>query len=341
MKSLKISLLLGGLITLATNQIATAQDKFGYVDESYVLAQMPEYKQTQIEIEAYQKQIQAELEAKKKIYDEKVKTIKSLDQKTTPKPVLESKVKEITELEKQMSNLTQVGQAEAQNRLAKKLQPLTERIKKAIEQVAQEKNTSFIFRRESIVFQVEENNLSDLVIKKLNLTLPTPTTPVPNRGELKTSNKFAYFSSDYVIVQLPAYKAAESEIKTYQEQMKKQIEALTKTFQQKYQETDPGTNPAAAQWTDAIRKAKMEELEKLQTQIEETKQRADKQSKEKFNKLMEPIYKELQTKLDQYAKEQNYTFVFKLDASLQEPETSNISDAILQKFGVTPKTDKK
>lgn len=324
-----------GYILVAMSSIVTAQDKLGYVDESYILAQMPEYKEAQTEIEAYQKQIQIELEAKKKVYDEKVAIIKKMDEKTPPS-IRESKIKEVTELEKQMRDLGQEAEQQAQARMSKKLQPLTEKIKKSIEAIAQEKGTNYIFRRESLLFQLEENNLSDVIIKKLNLTPPVPKVPVNNRGELKTSNKIAYFSSDYVIPQLPAYKQAEGEVKVFQTQMQKQVEALQKVFGEKYQALDPNL-PSVKNMPEAIKKAKMEELEKLQTQIEETKQKANKQAQEKYGKLMEPIYKDLQTKLDETAKEGNYTFVFKLESSLMEPEGTNLSDMVLKKYGVTPK----
>lgn len=324
-----------GYIWVATSGIITAQDKLGYVDESYILVQMPEYKEAQTEVEAYQKQMQTELEAKRKIYDEKVAAAKKMDEKT-PITIREMKIKEITEIEKQMRDLAQAAEQEAQTKMGKKLQPLTEKIKKAIESTAQEKGTNYIFRRESLLFQLEENNLSDVVIKKLNLTPPVPKVPVANRGELKSTNKIAYFSSDYVIPQLPAYKQAEGEIKVFQTQMQKQVEALQKVLQEKASMMNPEL-PSVKNMPEATRKAKMEELEKMQMQIEETKQKANKQAQEKYSKLMEPIYKDLQTKLDETAKEGNYTFVFKLESSLMEPEGTNLSDVVLKKYGVTPK----
>ncbi len=323
-----------GCIWVASSSIATAQDKLAYVDESYILAQMPEYKAAQGEVEAYQKQMQTELEAKRKIYDEKVAIAKKMDDKT-PVVVRESKIKEITELEKQMRDLAEAAQQESQARMGKKLQPLTEKIKKTIDQVSQEKGTNFIFRREGLLFSLEENNLSDVVIKKLNLTPPVPATPVANRGELKTSNKIAYFSSDYVIPLLPTYKQAEGEIKVYQTQMQKQVEALQKAFQEKVALANPEL-PSWKNLPEATKKIRVEELEKMQAQIEETKQKANKQAQEKYGKLMEPIYKDLQTKLDATAKEGNYTFVFKLETSLMEPEGTNLSESVLKKYGVTP-----
>lgn len=324
-----------GCIWVAMSGIATAQDKLAYVDESYILAQMPEYKSAQSDIEAYQKQMQTELESKRKIYDEKVAAAKKMDEKT-PMTIRESRIKEITEIEKQMRDLAEAAQQESQARMGKKLQPLTEKIKKAIEQTAQEKGTNFIFRREGLLYLLEENNLSDVVIRKLNLTPPTPATPIANRGELKATNKIAYFSSDYVIPQLPSYKQTEGEIKVFQTQMQKQVEALQKTFQEKYALVNPEL-PSWKNLPEATKKLRIEELEKLQAQIEETKQKASKQAQEKYNKLMEPIYKDLQIKLDEVSKEGGYTFVFKLETSLMEPEGTNLSDVVLKKYGITPK----
>jgi Skp family chaperone for outer membrane proteins len=51
---------------------------------------------------------------------------------------------------------------------------------------------------------------------------------------------------------------------------------------------------------------------------------------------MEPIIKSVQAKVDEIAKEKGYTYIFRLESSLHEPKEANISDAVLQKFGVTP-----
>lgn len=331
---------LAGLVTFGVANIAHAQEKFGYIDETYILSQMPEYKKANADIEEYQKQIKAELDAKKKTYEEKIKAIEAINKPETPPSLLEAKAKEIGELERQMQELAQSAQTEMQARLGKKIQPLTEKIKSSADAIAQEKGGIYIFRKEALLFQVEENNISDLVLKKL--ALPVPANPVPpaERGNIKASNKLAYFDVNSVMPQIPAFKQAESDMKTYQTQLQKMAEGMQKDLQKTMAFLDPNQNPDASKLPEATRKAKMEEARKQQMKMQEFQQNSNTQSQEKYNKLMEPIYKSLQDKLNEYAKEQNITYILKLEASLMEPTEQNISDAILKKFGVTPETKK-
>ncbi len=329
-----------GLVSLGLANIAQAQEKFGYIDESYILTQMPEYKKANADIEEYQKQIKAELDGKKKTYEEKIKAIEAINKPETPPSLLEAKAKEIGELERQMQELAQSAQAEMQNRLAKKVQPLSEKIKTTAEAIAQEKGGIYVFRKEALLFQLEENNISDLVLKKLNLAVPTSPAPPAERGNLKSSNKLAYFDVNSVMPQIPAFKQAESDMKTYQTQLQKMAEGMQKDLQKSMAMLDPNQNPNASTLPEATKKAKMEEIKKQQIKMQEFQQTSNTQSQEKYSKLMDPIYKSLQDKLNEYAKEQNITFILKLEASLMEPTDQNISDAILKKFGVTTETKK-
>jgi outer membrane protein len=332
---------LAGVLVLGLANTTQAQEKFGYIDEMYILNQMPEYKKANAEIEEYQKQIKIELESKKKTYEEKIKAIEAINKPETPPSLLEAKAKEISELERQMQELAQSAQTEMQSRLAKKVQPLGEKIKATSEAIAQEKGGIFVFRKEALVHQVEDNNISDLVLKKLNLTPPANPVAPAERGNLKSSNKFGFFDVNTIMPKIPAFKQAESDMKTYQTQLQKMGEGMQKDLQKMMAMLDPNQNPNAGTLPEATKKAKMEEIRKQQIKMQEFQQTSNTQSQEKYNKLMDPIYKLLQEKITEYAKEQNITFVVKIEASLMEPSEQNISDAILKKFGVTPTEVKK
>ncbi len=332
---------LAGMLVLGLANATQAQEKFGYIDEGYILNQMPEYKKANAEIEEYQKQIKAELESKRKSYDEKIKAIETLNKPETPPIILEAKAKEISELERQMQELAQSAQTEMQSRLAKKVQPLSEKIKATSETIAQEKGGIFIFRKEALVYQVEENNISDLVLKKLNIPVPANPVAPAERGNLKATNKFGFFDVNTIMPQIPAFKQAESDMKTFQTQLQKMGEGMQKDLQKMMAFLDPNQNPNANALPEATKKAKMDEIRKQQMKMQEFQQTSNTQSQEKYSKLMDPIYKSLQDKITEYAKEQNITYVIKIEASLMEPSEQNISDAILKKYGVTPAEVKK
>jgi outer membrane protein len=325
MKKRLLFLALWGLFSQVS--LVNAQDKCAYMDELYVAEQMPDYKDAQKRMKDFANVFAAEIDAKRKDYDAKVKAFRELPESTAVS-VREAKYKEIQELEKQIADLQQNSQTEYQQQLAKELNPIYDKIKKAVEEVSKDNGNMYIFRKEALMFQMEENNVSDMVIKKLGLTPPAPA--VANRGNLKATNKIGFFDANAVIPQLPAYKQAASDIQVYSEMLKKEIEKIAAAVQKIAQEIEQGN------LTDAQKKAKEAEGQKLMQQYQELQQSAQGKLRDKENKLMEPIYKALQEKINEVAKEGSYTFIFKMESSLQEPADANISDAVLKKFGVTP-----
>ncbi|MCU0443714.1 MAG: OmpH family outer membrane protein [Microscillaceae bacterium] len=312
-----------------------AQDKFGYVEELYVLEQMPEYKQAEKEMKEYADAMKAEIDAKQKDLETKAKAFDVLrNNKETPVSLLETKYKELQDLQKQIGELQQVIQAEYQDRLAKKMNPVYTKVQKAVEDVSKDNGNMFIFRKEALVYQVEENNASDLVIRKLGLT--PPTTTVVGRGNLKSSNKIGYFDANVVIPQLPDYKKAESEMAVFRKMLETDLGNKRKMI-----EKIAGEMQNTPNMPEATRKAKEAEGQKLVQQYQEAEQGFQSKLQEKYLKLMEPLNKQVQDKINEIAKESNYTFIFKMEASLYEPNDANVSDAILKKFGVTPATTNK
>jgi outer membrane protein len=309
-----------------------AQDKFGYVDELYVLEQMPEYKQAEKEMKEYADAMKAEIEAKQKELKTKSDAfIAARDNKTTPTPesILQNKYKEIEDLQKQISELQQVVQAEYQDRLGKKMNPVYAKVQKAVEDVSKDNGNMYIFRKEALIYQLEENNASDLIVKKLGLTPPAST--VAGRGNLKTSNKIGYFDANVVIPQLPAYKTAESNMAVFRKMLETDIQKKQELLEKLAGELQQNPN-----LPEATRKAKEAEAQKMYQQLQETQQGAQAKMQEKYTKEMEPLNKMVQDKINEVAKELGYTFIFKMEASLHEPADANISDAVLKKFGVTP-----
>ncbi|NJO00892.1 MAG: OmpH family outer membrane protein [Bacteroidia bacterium] len=130
MKSKRITLILLGIVIGIAN--VQAQDKIGFVDESYIISQMPEYKQVQAEMDAYEKKVKTELETKKAEYDTKVAAVKELAQQTPPpsEVILQARLREIQELEKQILEMQQSAQAEYSRVTDEKMKPVTEKLEK-------------------------------------------------------------------------------------------------------------------------------------------------------------------------------------------------------------------
>ncbi|TAE14716.1 MAG: OmpH family outer membrane protein [Bacteroidetes bacterium] len=310
--------------------LGLAQDKLAYFDENYAMPLLPEYKTVQAEMEAFNKQIKAEIEKLEKEYKDKLTALQAMAAKPDASQVLlESGQKELEAIDKRIQNMEENAQKEGSDKLMKKLEPINAKVTKALEEVAKDNGNIYIFRREAAVFVLEENNVSDLVLKKLGVT---PTTTVANRGNLKSTNKVGYFDQNYVIPLLPEFKKVQKDVETFREFLKAEMQKE----QEKGQKLMAETEQLAKTLPPAQLQMRQEELQKIDAKLQEMQQTASNKVQEKYTKAMEPIIKNVQTKVDEIAKEKGYTYIFRLESSLHEPKDANISDAVLQKFGVTP-----
>ena len=121
-----------------------AQQKFGHIDSAALLELMPEKAKAEKELEAFAKEFQTALEAMAKEYEGKVASFQQTEKDMIP-TVRNTKVTEISELERRIQEF----QTQAQEEIGKKeqdvLTPIIEKARKAIDEVAVAKNYTYIF----------------------------------------------------------------------------------------------------------------------------------------------------------------------------------------------------
>lgn len=151
--------------------------------------------------------------------------------------------------------------------------------------------------------------------------------------------KIGYTNVDYLVASMPESKQIEAELKTYKEQLDKQLEIKVKEFREKYESYEKG----ASMMTEVIRADKEKELQDLNGQIEAFQRNAEQSLQEKQAKLMKPVLEKIQKAIDDVANETGYTYVFSSDGAMGQvpiilhgPDDLNISDLVLKKMGVTP-----
>ncbi|MEM1319280.1 MAG: OmpH family outer membrane protein [Bacteroidota bacterium] len=167
-KIFKISFLLLAFVCL----MSTAADaqKFGYLNSQAILADMPEVKEMQSNLEALQKQLQKQGQAM--VADYKKQEQQAVEQKELGKlsPVdeqtllenLQKKQEEILKFEKEM----QQKLAEKEQKL---LEPILERVNNAISDVAKENQMQMIFEQGVLLYADETQDVSNLVKAKLGI----------------------------------------------------------------------------------------------------------------------------------------------------------------------------
>ncbi|MFT4544656.1 MAG: outer membrane protein, partial [Bacteroidia bacterium] len=140
-KMKKVLILLMAVIMAAP---AFAQQKFGHIDSAALLEIMPEKAKAEKELEAFAAEFQSALEAMAKEYETKVAAFQQAEQGMI-KTVRDTKVREISDLERRIQEFQQQAQEEIGKKEQEVLTPIIDKARKAIDEVAVEKGYTYVF----------------------------------------------------------------------------------------------------------------------------------------------------------------------------------------------------
>ncbi len=157
-----------------------AQLKIGYTNADYILSLMPEAKQIESELTTYETQLQNQLQSKYQEFQAKAAEYQQ-NAASMIDAVRADKETELQNMQQEIQKFEQEAQNSLSNKRAQLISPAYEKIGTAIEQIAKENGYTHIFSSGSPGFNVllyarEEDNVSDLVLKKLGID------PPPNDG---------------------------------------------------------------------------------------------------------------------------------------------------------------
>ncbi len=171
------------LAFLMTAVAAQAQDggiKIGFTNAEYVLSNMPEAKEIESELKSYEQQLTTQLESKSKDFQTKVAEYQRNAENMIPE-VRADKEQELQSLQQSIQKFQQDAQTSLQRKQGELLQPAFDKIQKAIDEVAKENGYKFIINSGQpevglniLLYADEENNVSNLVLKKLGIEPPPP-----------------------------------------------------------------------------------------------------------------------------------------------------------------------
>lgn len=151
--------------------ITVAQEaKFGHINSSELLQIMPESKKVQEDLQSYAKQLESQLTTMSTEYQTKV-TEYQTNEKVWTDLVKQTKVKEITDLERRIGEFQQTAQESLQEKEQQLFQPLLDKAQKAIDEVAKANGFSYIFDTSTgaLVHTPADGNILPLVRKHLGI----------------------------------------------------------------------------------------------------------------------------------------------------------------------------
>ena len=147
-----------------------SQNKFGYIDSQELLLLMPERKIAEEEVQTFAKSLESQLQAMTAEYQQSVQEYQA-NEATYTDLVKQDKVTEITGLEQRIQSFQQNAQQALQSKEQELLEPILQKARQAIEDVATEGDYTYIFDKSvgSILYVKESENILDKVKKKLKL----------------------------------------------------------------------------------------------------------------------------------------------------------------------------
>ena len=164
--------------TIATQaQTPTASSKIGFADVDYIFSQMPEAKQIDTELKSTQAQLKNQIDSRVQEFQKKLADYQA-NLNTMLDAVRQNTERELQQLQDNLQKLQQDAQATIDNKRAQLMEPVYQKVGKAIEDVARENGYTFIINQQIggldvILYGDENNDVSDLVLKKLGVT-PKP-----------------------------------------------------------------------------------------------------------------------------------------------------------------------
>ena len=157
-----------GILCMA---LAVNAQKFGHITAELLLQEMPEYDTAQIKLQELNQSYELEIERIQVEINKKIEEFQQTEA-TMSQLIKEAKASEIQEMQQRLQNFAQTAQQDLQQQQMAFLQPVMDKARKAIEEVAKEHGLLYVFdmSQGNPVYASEESmDMLPLVKTKLGL----------------------------------------------------------------------------------------------------------------------------------------------------------------------------
>ena len=145
--------------------------KFGHIDFQQTQQLMPEFKTAIAGIEKVQATLESQLGAMQKEYQDKGKEYVALAQaKDANEALVKAKQDEVQSIQERIQTFQQTAQESLQKEQSKQIQPVQDKLRKAINDVAKEQGLLYVFEVNGLLYHSEQSvDLASLVKAKLGI----------------------------------------------------------------------------------------------------------------------------------------------------------------------------
>ncbi len=175
-------LLLFGLVLLASHVKQPPQPlKTAYANETFILSSLPEARQIEADLRAYEKQLQSRLKVKMDEFQVKSQDFQQNYQRMTDLERAD-KQEELASMQESVIKFQRDAEASIQEKQQKLLLPVIEKIQKVIHEIGAAGVYSYIFKAEGLLYAKNSKDISLTILKRLGvdtskLNLPGATGP--------------------------------------------------------------------------------------------------------------------------------------------------------------------
>jgi outer membrane protein len=170
MKKLLSTALLLIFLGMSGMSIGQMNAKLGYIDSNALLEMMPAKDSIQTALQVYGRSLETQLQAMYTEYQTKLQDYQT-NLRTMSDIIRQTKEREIADMETRIQDFQQKAETDMQNKQVELLQPLIDKAKKAVEDVARENGYTYIFDAGvgMLLYFEKGDNIMPLVKAKLGL----------------------------------------------------------------------------------------------------------------------------------------------------------------------------
>jgi outer membrane protein len=154
--------------------------KFGHVNKQDIIQVLPDRDTAIVKLQKFQKDLENSLQTMNDEYQTKLQKFTD-EQKTLDPLIAQSKQKELVTMQQNIQQFTENAQQLYQQKQSDLMQPILEKIQKAINEVGKEGGFTYIFdlASQSIAYYSSDSqDVTDLVKQKLNIKASGAAKPV-------------------------------------------------------------------------------------------------------------------------------------------------------------------
>ena len=152
---------------------AQKMPKFGHVNKQDIIQVLPDRDTAIVKLQKYQKDLEGQLDIMNVEYNNKLQKYVDDQKATTMDPLIkQSREKELTTMQQNIQQFQETAQQGMQQKQTELMQPILEKIQKAITEVGKEGGFTYIFdlaTQAIAYYSPDSQDVTELVKQKLNI----------------------------------------------------------------------------------------------------------------------------------------------------------------------------